>query len=172
VLGTGRIDGGEIHINYHNTNYVVHGSILFQPTQISLRDLILKAVAGNIATIKDGMNHTGCSDIHLDISSTLCNFQVMNTSVRENEIFYGTAYASGTLTIKGSTTNLDINARATTQPNTRIAIPLTSSNSQYQEDFIQIINIQDTVRIKQLAEDLNRLDIENVRMNFILDITP
>src|SRR5690606_30747608 len=33
-------------------------------------------------------------------------------------------------------------------------------------------NIQDTVRIKQLAEDLNRLDIENVRMNFILDITP
>ena len=172
VLGSGRIDGGKVHINYLNTNYIVDGSILFQPTQISFRDLIFKDVLGNKATFTGGLNHSGFSNIHLDISSTLSNFQVMNTTLKENEIFYGTAYASGSLTIKGSTTNLDISARATTQPNTRIFIPLTSSNSQYQEDFIQIINIQDTVRIKQLAEDLNRLDIENVRMNFILDITP
>jgi hypothetical protein len=67
---------------------------------------------------------------------------------------------------------LDLTARATTQPNTRIFIPLTSSNSQYQEEYIQLINVQDTVRIKQLSEDINRLDIENIRMNFILDITP
>jgi hypothetical protein len=172
VLGSGRIDGGKIHINYLNTNYTVDGSVLFQPTQISFRDLILRDVMGNRATFTGGLNHQGFKNIHLDINSNLNNFQVMNTTVRENEIFYGTAYATGTLAIKGSTTNLDINARATTQPNTRISIPLTSSNSQYQEDFIQIINIQDTVRIKQLAEDLNRLDIENVRMNFILDITP
>jgi hypothetical protein len=172
VLGSGRIDGGKIHINYLNTNYVVDGSILFQPTQISFQDLVFKDVLGNKATFTGGLNHSGFNDIRLDINSTLSNFQVMNTTVRENEIFYGTAYATGTLSIKGSTTNLDINARATTQPNTRISIPLTSSNSQYQEDFIQIINVQDTVRIKQLAEDINRLDIENVRMNFILDITP
>jgi hypothetical protein len=35
-----------------------------------------------------------------------------------------------------------------------------------------VINVQDTVRIKALAEEVKRLEIENVRMNFILDITP
>ncbi|HSF52544.1 MAG TPA: translocation/assembly module TamB domain-containing protein [Algoriphagus sp.] len=172
ILGSGRIDGGKLHINYLNTNYRVDGSILFQPTQVSFRDLIFRDVNGNRATFTGGLNHKGFGDIFLDINSNLSNFQVMNTTSKDNEVFYGTAFATGTLAIKGSTTNLDINARATTQPNTRIYIPLTSSNSQYQEDFIQIINVQDTVRIKQLAEDLNRLDIENVRMNFILDITP
>lgn len=172
VLGSGRIDSGKLHINYLNTDYRVDGSILFQPTQISFRDLIFRDVNGNRATFTGGLNHKGFDNIFLDINSNLSNFQVMNTTSRDNETFYGTAFATGTLAIKGSTTNLDINARATTQPNTRIYIPLTSSNSQYQEEFIQIINIQDTVRIKQLAEDLNRLDIENVRMNFILDITP
>ncbi len=172
VLGSGRIDGGRLHINFLNTNYRVDGSILFQPTQISFRDLIFRDVNGNRATFTGGLNHSGFENIYLDISSNLSNFQVMNTTARDNETFYGTAFATGALSIKGSTTNLDITARATTQPNTRIFIPLTSSNAQYQEEFIQIINIQDTVRIKQLAEQTNRLDIQNVRMNFILDITP
>jgi hypothetical protein len=172
VLGSGRIDGGRVHINYLNTNYRVDGSILFQPTQVSFRDLVFRDVNGNNATFTGGLNHQGFSNIYLDINSNLNNFQVMNTTSKDNEIFYGTAFATGTLAIKGSTTNLDITARATTQPNTRIFIPLTSSNSQYQEEFIQIINIQDTVRIKQLAESSNRLDIQNVRMNFNLDVTP
>ncbi|WP_245588134.1 translocation/assembly module TamB domain-containing protein [Algoriphagus terrigena] len=172
VLGSGRIDDGKIHINYLNTNYRVDGSILFQPTQISFRDLIFRDVNGNRATFAGGINHRGFQNIYLDINSTLSNFQVMNTTSKDNEIFYGTAFATGNLSIKGSTKNLDLNARVTTQPNTRIAIPLTSSNTQYQEAFIQIINVQDTVRIKELAEEINRLDIENVRMNFILDITP
>lgn len=172
ILGSGRIEGGRLHVNYLNTDYRVDGSILFQPTQISFRDLIFRDLNGNRATFTGGLNHRGFDNIFLDINSNLSNFQVMNTTARDNETFYGTAFASGTLAIKGSTTNLDITARATSQPNTRIFIPLSSNNSQYQEEFIQVINIQDTVRIKQLSEEINRLDIENIRMNFILDITP
>ncbi|SEG39259.1 translocation/assembly module TamB domain-containing protein [Algoriphagus boritolerans] len=172
VIGSGRINQGKVRINFLNTSYTLDGNILFQPKQISFRDLIFRDLNGNRATFTGGLNHTGFNNIFLDISSTLSNFQVLNTTARDNDVFFGTAFATGTLTVRGSTTNLDITARATTQPNTSIYIPLTSSNTQYQEDFIQIINIQDTVRIQQLAEDINRLDIENVRMNFILDITP
>ncbi|MBC6366906.1 translocation/assembly module TamB [Algoriphagus sp. AK58] len=172
VLGTGRVEQGKVRINYLNTSYQIDGSILFRPTQISFQDMIFRDVNGNRATFTGGLNHRGFDNIFLDISSRLTNFQVMNTSARDNEVFYGTAFATGTLTVKGSTSNLDVTARATTQPNTRIFIPLTSSNEQYQEDFIQIINVQDTVRIRALAEEVNRLEIENIRMNFIMDITP
>lgn len=172
IIGSGRINQGKLRINYLNTSYTLDGSILFQPTQVSFKDLIFRDLNGNRATFTGGLNHRGFDNIFLDINSTLSNFQVLNTTARDNEVFYGTAFATGSLSVRGSTTNLDVTARATTQANTRIYIPLTSSNSQYQEEFIQIINIQDTVRIQQLAEDINRLDIENVRMNFILDITP
>lgn len=172
LIGSGRIDQGKLKINYLNTSYQLDGSILFQPTLISFRDLIIRDLNGNRATFTGGINHNRFNDIFLNISSRLTNFQVLNTTARDNEVFYGTAFATGTLDIRGSTSNLDITARATSQANTRIFIPLTSSNDQYQEDFIQVINIQDTVRIQAIAEEVNRLEIENIRMNFILDITP
>lgn len=172
LIGSGRIDQGKVRINYLNTSYQIDGSILFQPKQISFRDMVLRDINGNRATFTGGINHNYFSDIILDISSRLNNFQVMNTTDKDNEVFYGTAFTTGTLDIKGSTSNLDITARVTSQPNTRVFIPLTSSNDQYQEEFIQVINIQDTVRIQSIAEEVNRLEIENIRMNFILDITP
>jgi len=172
LLGTARVNQGKFRVNYMNTSYQLDGSLLSQPTQVSFQDLTLRDLNGNRATFTGGINHQGFSSIFLDINSQLTNFQVLNTSAKDNELFFGTAYATGSLAIKGSTSNLDVTARVTTQPNTRIAIPLTSSKEQFQEDFIQVINIQDTVRIRALAEEVNRLEIENVRMNFILDITP
>ena len=161
-----------MRINYLNTDYQLDGSLLFRPTQMSFQDLVLRDLNGNRATFTGGLNHQGFSSVFLDINSQLTNFQVLNTSSKDNALFFGTAYATGSLAIKGSTSNLDVTARMTSQPNTRIAIPLTSSKEQFQEDFIQVINVMDTVRIQALAEEVKRLEIENIRMNFILDITP
>ncbi|TDQ15233.1 uncharacterized protein DUF490 [Algoriphagus boseongensis] len=172
VIGSGRLNEAKLHINYLNTSYLADGSILFQPTQISFRDLVFRDVNGNRATFTGGLNHQGFSNIYLDINSRLTGFQVLNTTASDNESFFGTAYATGTLSVRGSTNNLDITARVTSDPNTRVYIPLTSSNDQFQEEFIQIINIQDTVRINALAEEVNRLDIQNIQMNFVMDVTP
>ncbi|MDX5339276.1 MAG: translocation/assembly module TamB [Cyclobacteriaceae bacterium] len=172
IIGTGRLNDAQFHVNYLGTDYRADGSILFQPTQISFRDLVIRDAYGKRATFTGGLNHQAFSNIYLDISSRLTDFQVLNTTSRDNESFYGTAFATGTLSVRGSTSNLDINAKVASNNNTRIYIPLTSSNNQYQEDFIQIINIQDTVRINALSEDINRLDLENIRMNFELDVTP
>lgn len=172
LIGSSRVEQGKLRINYLNTTYQLDGSLLFRPTQVSFQDLALRDVNGERATFTGGINHQGFSSIFFDINSQMSNFQVLNTSARDNEQFFGTAFATGTLAIKGSTSNLDVNARVTSQPNTRISIPLTSSKEQFQEDFIQVINVQDTVRIRALAEEVRRLEIENIRMNFILDITP
>ncbi|WP_245942261.1 translocation/assembly module TamB domain-containing protein [Algoriphagus chordae] len=172
IDGTGTLNEAKLTVNYLKTTYLLNGDVLFKPTQISLQQVELKDLFGNGATLSGGINHQGFDNIRLDIKANLNNLQVMNTTDKDNETFYGTAFVTGTAEVVGTTKNLDINARATSQPNTEIYIPLSSSNSQSQEDFIHMINIQDTVRIKQIAEEVNRLEIENVRMNFVLDITP
>ncbi|WP_296704296.1 translocation/assembly module TamB domain-containing protein, partial [Algoriphagus sp.] len=172
ILGTGNVKEGKLRINFLNTSYQLDGKIAFNPNLINFRDLTLRDVNGNLANLTGGINHKGFKNFYLDINSSLTNFQVLNTTARDNETFYGDAYVTGTVDFLGSTTNLDINARATSQPNTRIYIPLTDDSRIAQEEFIHIINIQDTVRIREITEDINRLDIENIRMNFILDITP
>ncbi len=170
--GRGRINDGKIRVNYLNTLYTLNGSIVFRPNQISFQEVILRDQFNHTANLLGGINHNGFKNIFLDMNSTLTDFQVLNTTDENGEPFYGTAFVSGSVAVKGTTTNLDVTANATSKSGTRIFIPLASSSSQGQEDFINLINIQDTIRIKQIAEDINRLAIENVRMNFNLDITP
>jgi hypothetical protein len=170
--GRGQINNGKLRVNYLNTPYTVNGNIVFRPTQINFQEVTLRDQNNHTASLQGGINHQGFSDIVLDISSKLTDFQVLNTTEKNNDVFYGTAFVSGNLTVKGTTSNLDINANATSKSGTQIFIPLASSNTQAQEDFIHLINVQDTIRIQQIAEDIKRLAIENIRMNFNLDITP
>ncbi|ERM83672.1 hypothetical protein P872_02420 [Rhodonellum psychrophilum GCM71 = DSM 17998] len=172
VLGTGRLTGGTTRINYLNTFYTIDGNIVFSPNEISFKELILKDINGNRNRMRGGIVHDGFKNFILDISSNLENFQVLNTSSKDNELFYGTAFVTGTLDIFGAANNLDLNARTTTNPNTRIYIPLGSSSVQAQEDYINIINIRDTTRTISFEESVQKLAINNVRMNFNLDVTP
>jgi hypothetical protein len=172
VTGNGKVNAGTLRVNYLNTLYTIDGNLVFNPSEINFRELNILDVNGNRARMRGGISHDYFSDLILDISSNLDNFQVLNTGVRDNEIFYGTAYVTGTLNIFGAANNLDITARATSQPNTRIFIPLGATSVQAQEDFITIINVRDTVRMVESQETVEKLAIQNVRMNFALDITP
>ncbi|EPA00535.1 hypothetical protein A33Q_0008 [Indibacter alkaliphilus LW1] len=172
VLGTGKVSGGRLLVNYLNTRYTIDGNLVFEPNEISFRELTLRDINDNRARMRGGISHDYFRDFVLDISSNMENFQVLNTSIRDNDLFYGTANVSGTLNIFGAANNLDITARATSQPNTRIFIPFGTSNVQAQEDFINIINVRDTTQRVSFEESVEKLAINNVRMNFALDITP
>ncbi len=172
ISGSGKINEGRLLVNYLNTNYTIDGNLVFSPNEISFRELNILDTNGNRARMRGGVSHDYFSDFILDISSNLENFQVLNTGVRDNDIFYGTAFVTGTLNIFGAANNLDITARATSQPNTRVFIPLGATSVQAQEDYITIINVRDTVRMVESQETVEKLAIQNVRMNFILDITP
>lgn len=172
VIGNGLVTNGTLLINYLKTQYTIDGNLIFNTNEISFRELTLKDINGNVARMRGGISHDYFTDFILDISSNLENFQVLNTGSKDNEQFYGTAYATGTLNIFGASNNLDITARATSQKNTRIFIPLGSKSYEAQEDFIKIINVRDTARNISLEETINKLDINNVRMNFTFDVTP
>ena len=172
VVGNGLVKNGTLLVNYLKTQYTIDGNLVFNTNEISFKELILKDVNGNRARMRGGISHDYFSDFILDISSTLENFQVLNTGSRDNEQFYGTAFVTGSLNIFGASNNLDITARATSKKNTRIFIPLGSKSYEAQEDFIKIINVLDTARIISLEETVNKLNINNVRMNFTFDVTP
>ena len=165
VIGNGLVTNGTLLINYLKTQYTIDGNLIFNTNEISFRELTLKDINGNVARMRGGISHDYFTDFILDISSNLENFQVLNTGSKDNEQFYGTAYATGTLNIFGASNNLDITAGATSQKNTRIFIPLGSKSYEAQEDFIKIINVRDTARNISLEETINKLDINNVRMN-------
>src|SRR5690606_24961815 len=171
-IGTGHLSGGRVLINYLNTYYTVDGNVSFAPNLISFKGLSLRDVQKHQATFQGGIRHNNFRNFVLDIKSELNNFQVLNTTFQNNQLFYGTAFVSGNLDILGAANNLELTARATTQPNTRFFIPIGSSNGQFQEEFIKIINVHDTLSNEEKKPSVEKVAINNLRMNFDLNITP
>jgi hypothetical protein len=103
----------------------------------------------------------------------MTNFQVLNTTSKDNDLYYGTAYVTGSLAMLGSFSNLTINAAATSAKGTRLYIPLSSQTLVEQEDFISFVNFS-----KQGATDSDNkdeeptIDLSGIKLNFDLDITP
>jgi len=75
-------------------------------------------------------------DIQLDLNLVPNNFQFMNTRERDNELFYGTVYASGLVLVTGSPTDVNLNVSVKTEPNTAIFLPLTSTSSVSEHSFL------------------------------------
>ena len=73
---------------------------------------------------------------------------VLNTQQKDNELFYGTAYASGVTTIKSNANSLSFDISAKTGKDTRFFIPLNSGLSVSESLLCHICRVSDTVKIE------------------------
>ncbi|EIM72597.1 hypothetical protein A3SI_19511 [Nitritalea halalkaliphila LW7] len=170
VRGDARLEEGSFLLDYTQTRYALNGTIRFTDSSINLSGLTLRDTFGRNARIQGAIRHRFFSDLLLDLNADLRNVQLLNTDVRDNELFYGTAFATGNIRIDGPLSDIVFEARLRSEPNTAIYIPLGSSNVQAQEDFIRIFEVGDTLARESAADQ--RRERKNYRLNFSLDITP
>ncbi len=172
LRGTGTLANGGGKINYLNTKYAYSGDIFFDDNEIGVRNLDVRDEQGHRATLNGGIFHDGFRNFVLDLEGQINNFQVLNTSAADNSLYYGTAYATGTINFLGAIDNLNISANATTNKNTRIFIPLEESSDVQLEDFISFVNLTDTTKIAGDNGTEEEQKFSNIRLDFDLDITP
>ncbi|MEQ8423152.1 MAG: translocation/assembly module TamB domain-containing protein, partial [Cyclobacteriaceae bacterium] len=101
--------------------------------------------------------------------------QLLNTSSRDNSLFYGQGYATGDANIFGPSSNLKISATARTEKNTRIYIPMSSSESVETKDFINFVQFTDTTATDVDTNSIvkkNQGEPTGLSMDLNLDITP
>ena len=173
LRGTGTLKNGAGRINYLNTLYSFNGEIFFDDNEIGVRNLDVRDEQDHKASLNGGIFHDGFKNFVLDLEGRLNNFQVLNTSAKDNSLYYGTAYATGTINFLGAISNLNISAQATTNRNTRIFIPLEESSDVQVEEFISFVNFSDTLSTNAEKEQITKsINTSNIRLDFDLDITP
>jgi hypothetical protein len=97
----------------------------------------------------------------------------LNTSPKDNSLFYGQAYGTGKLNMLGPLANMKISATSRTEKNTRIFIPISGGQSTERKDFVSFVNLNDTLRLNDIAKK-KKSDAEpsGITMDLNLDITP
>lgn len=173
VTGTGEITNGGIRINYLNTFYDFTGKISFNQDKISFENIKLLDTKGNMGSLSGDLLHEGFTNLWIDLKGDMQSLQVLNTTAKDNDLFYGTAYVSGDVQFYGSVGNMSIDANAKSEKGTRIFIPVASSSSVEQEDYIHFINTKDTANSEtEFINTTNELDIRGINLNFDLELTP
>jgi hypothetical protein len=93
------------------------------------------------ALVSGSIKHNGFNqfkyNLHLD---DIKSFQFLNTTAKDNDLFYGQAYASGSATITGNTDNVMMTVKAKSEKNTQIIINPFGGESESGEGIINFVD--------------------------------
>lgn len=156
----------ELTVNYLKTTYILNDKVQVNNTVIALKDLALKDLDGNeaIANGSVDLNNIDNPDIQVDLFAQ--NFLALNTTYKDNSLYFGKAYATGDFSFKGPTDNINININAKAERGTMFNLPLNSSETVSDKDFITFISKDTTKTIKKLNS------FNGLTMNLRLKVDP
>lgn len=156
-------------VDYLKTSYNFTNDIYIDNDAIRFDKMKIFDQKGNIAVVDGRIIHNKFSDIRFDINVDAQNFMFLNTTEADNETYYGSALASGLITLSGSTKDMRIDINARTEKGTKFNIPLTTGTEVNQHDFISFVSKTYTDNIKEKEEEIN---LSGMQLNFELDVTP
>lgn len=173
IQGEGVIADGQIMINYLRALYQFTGIVGLSSNSVYFKDIEISDFLNNKAKLNGTITHHNFRDTRINIDATYKNFQVLNTTAKDNTLFYGHGYATGDLNIFGPISNLKITANARTEKNTRIYIPIGGASEVEKKEFIKFVSFTDSTFRQSLNDKISsKLDLTGLTLDFNLDVTP
>lgn len=148
INGTARLNNSRMVVNYLKTPYLIDDEVSIRDSKILLEDLIIvdendqQAVANGSVDMSNPIN----PEIHVDVAAD--NFMALNTTAKDNPLYYGVAYGTGSFKFNGPTDNMNIQITASTNRGTVINIPLNAAGEITDQDFITFVSADSTVTPK------------------------
>jgi len=170
INGTGFVEQGNVLLDYQNTKYTFNGDVAFDNNKITFSEVSIFDEEGSEGNLSGSIRHDNFRNMRYNFNGTFSNFQVLNTTAAMNDLFYGTAYATGNIRIYGRGKNVNFKGRAASNRNTRIFIPLDEGYEVAQEDFIQFVVPKDTLQDPDIAELDQQQRAANAVLNFDFDL--
>ncbi|MBC7446607.1 MAG: translocation/assembly module TamB domain-containing protein [Hymenobacteraceae bacterium] len=182
------IHEGRMRFGYLNTRYRLSGPLApgdtsltnarvqFDKEGIRLRSLVLRDEFANNATLDGTIYEQGFQNMSLDLRASFRRFMVLNTTRKQNNLYYGTAFSSGRLAVTGTPEDLAIRIDAKTDPGTRLSIPLDNQAEVSRSSFIKFVSYApsgDTLTTSRPDSLIaTGPDLSGLRLDMNLDVTP
>ncbi|HSI91510.1 MAG TPA: translocation/assembly module TamB domain-containing protein, partial [Adhaeribacter sp.] len=172
LKGVANVRNGRFNFTYLNTVYSFSDRVYFAENGITFRNINLRDILGNTATLNGGVYHDGFKNMVIDLKASFRRFMVLNTTRQLNELYYGTAIATGDVSVFGPTENLTVRVDARSEKGTRISIPLNTQAEASRQEFINFVNhnVTDTTKVRVAVQD-QKTDLSGIKLNFNLDVT-
>lgn len=173
VNGIGIIENGQIMVDYLKTVYQFNGTLGMTSNKVTFDDITLTDVFNNKGRLSGYLTHKNYSAFRINLDANFKNFQLLNTTAKDNSSFYGQAYGTGILNMFGPFENMKISATARSEKNTRVFIPMGGTENVEKKDFISFVNLSDSAQLKKNASKIKpKAEPTGITLDLNLDITP
>ena len=175
IRGDYSIEEGRSRVNYLNTNYLFYAKGNISESKIALDTLTLVDSELHKAFFEGEILHDKFSDFNFNIFGTIDNFLSLNTQAKDNELYYGKAFATGDLKISGPLNNIELDANLSTNEESKLYIPLNSTATSEQQSFINFLEFDkqsDTTVVEELRKDLKQTSDTRYKINLNLNVSP
>ena len=145
------IDSMKFTPQYTKVPYILSGPVEISNSNIELKNLLITDPKNNKAELSGNISHNFFKDMYLGVKLSFGKLMALNTHEKDNPTFYGSAYGSGIISVEGAMNDLLIDANITTNPGTKIHVPLSSSSSATKSELITYETFQE--KIEESFED-------------------
>lgn len=157
----------EFTVDFTNTRYSLADIVHIEKNKIWANNIKIYDEYGNSGIANLMFSHQNFNNWNMDIRVQANNLAGLHTTSSDNSLFYGTAYATGLFSLKGSFNDLvmDINVRS--EPLTYINIPINFAVDVSDTDFIVFMNPESDT----LKENITEIERSSFKMNMDMSIT-
>ena len=139
LTGKVKLERTSLVINYLNTKYSFTNYLIFDKDKINFNNIVIYDTLGNSGEVSGNIKHRFFSDFNYDIYVNTKKLLFVNTNRRQNELYYGTAIASGNVHMWGDSDFLNLNIKTKSAEGTNLSIPLDQAYSTSENNFIQFV---------------------------------
>ena len=164
-------------LNFTQVPYTVNGPFVLNEKGISFKNLPFTDKFGSKGFINGSLKYDYFRNPALDARINFTNLQCLSTKEVDNEYFYGSAFATGSLKLKGPFTNIALDIDAVSNRGTSIHIPLSSSATASQTDLLTFVEPLkdewiDPYDTLQLNNSVAVKEKTNLKVDMDLRVTP
>ncbi|MCH2213552.1 MAG: translocation/assembly module TamB [Flavobacteriales bacterium] len=153
-------------IDYLNTDFTFNDRVRVEPDFFGIDYKPLYDSRGTKGYIVASAFHEDYGNWTYDISADVQNFFGLNTTRNDNSLYYGKAYASGTVQLGGYDSKLEVSIDASTEDGTEISLPLDENDEVALENFVHFINQEEN------TDENREIDLSGISIKLNLDATP
>lgn len=177
IEGDAYVQDAGMGIEFLNTYYTFSDSVHMVPGSINLHNTPVYDKFGNSGKVSLQFNHKYFKDYDFLTNIQVNNMLVYDQTERNMPLMYGTAFGSGSATIKGNKNLIDFDINMRSEHRTEVALNFMKNSASDEYNFITFVDKKQqaadsaaTDSIKLLLPAIN--EGAEMKMNFLLDVTP
>ena len=153
LVGKVHVEEGKFRFNFLKTSYSFSHDVTFDTSAIHFKELVLSDTNGNKCVANGQITHHRFEDFQFDLRAKFQNLLMLNTTEKDNSLFYGRVFGSGRIHITGPLEDIKVGIHAKNEANSKVYIPVNMSESLGGNEFISFVQKKKTQQALILDEE-------------------